>query len=214
MNNKHISYLCLCVVVVEIVAIMVVWIASAANPFGSFNNPLSAEGVRWMFRNLMAAMVSKWLVALLLLAMSWGSLKESGLWNAVVQRTKSGGASLHYRERMGLRVVALITLVFVVTLSLLTMLPEALLLSATGGLFPSPFSEAVVPAISLWLTSASITFGIRIVFRGHQPFRPLYCVADAVAPLCQRGQDARKVIFFPTFFVSWQKSVTFAPKNR
>ena len=145
---------------VEIVAIMVVWIASAANPFGSFNNPLSAEGVRWMFRNLMAAMVSKWLVALLLLAMSWGSLKESGLWNAVVQRTKSGGASLHYRERMGLRVVALITLVFVVTLSLLTMLPEALLLSATGGLFPSPFSEAVVPAISLWLTSASITFGI------------------------------------------------------
>ena len=70
MNNKHISYLCLCVVVVEIVAIMVVWIASAANPFGSFNNPLSAEGVRWMFRNLMAAMVSKWLVALLLLAMA------------------------------------------------------------------------------------------------------------------------------------------------
>lgn len=160
MNTKRISYLCLVVVAVELVAITAAWIASAISPFGAFNNPLSGEGVRWMFRNLMAAMMSEWLVALLLLAISWGCLRESGLWRAVFSRKKVEGASFQYRERMGLRVAALMTIVFLVTMVLLTMLPEALLLSATGEVFPSPFSEAIIPAISLWLTSTSIVFGI------------------------------------------------------
>lgn len=160
MNNRRISYLCLAVVVIELLAITVSWIASAVNPFGSFNNPLSSEGVRWMFRNLMSAMMSKWLVAFLLLAVSWGSLKTSGLWNAVLSRKRSEGESFQYRELMGLRASAVITIVFFAIMLLLTLLPEALLLSATGELFPSPFSEAIIPAVSLWITVTSVVYGI------------------------------------------------------
>lgn len=160
MNNRRISYLCLAVVAVEIVAITGAWIASAVNPFGHFNNPLSGEGVRWMFRNMMSAMTSEWLVALLLFAISYGCITDSGLLKAVFCREKSQRESYQYRERMGLRLALIMTLIFVATMILLTMLPEALLLSATGDVFPSPFSEAIAPAVCLWLTSTSIVFGI------------------------------------------------------
>ncbi|MGN0281695.1 MAG: AbgT family transporter [Prevotella sp.] len=160
MTNRIISYLCLVVIAVEIVAITGAWIASAVNPFGMFNNPLSGEGVRWMFRNMMLAMSSKYLVALLLLAISYGSMRDSGLWKSLFSKSRQTRASSQYRERMGQRLALFVTFIFLVIMALLTMLPEALLLSATGDIFPSPFSEAILPAVSIWITTTSILFGM------------------------------------------------------
>ena len=164
MNNKAVSRLCVAVVAVELVAITGAWMANTINPLGPLNNPLSGEGVRWMFRNMMSAMVSEWLVALLLFAMSMGCMEGSGLTKALriffsTRRTQAD-VSLHYRERMGLRLALLISVLFVVAMALLTTLPEAMLLSATGDVFPSPFSAAVMPAVCLWLAFISIAFGI------------------------------------------------------
>lgn len=186
MSNRVISYLCVVVVAVELLAISCAWTTSAIDPFGPFNNPLSGEGVRWMFRNMMSAMMSEWLVALLLLAMSLGCLKGSGLLKSLSQRFPyHTSGSLHYRERMGLRLAAVITAAFLMVMVVLTTLPEALLLSATGKVFPSPFSAAIVPAVSLWIAVTSMAFGI---IKGsfstiHQVFDSFFNGISRFAPL-------------------------------
>lgn len=163
MKSKTIAWICLFVVSLEVAAITTAWIVSSIDPMGAFKNPFLGDFVRWMFRNMMSLMASEWLVALLLVSMSVECVRGSGLFLSVRKLFTQGkmqAHDIHYREMMGLRLAAVVSMLFFVVLVVLTMLPEALLLSATGELFPSPFSSAVVPALCLWLISVSVLFGI------------------------------------------------------
>ena len=74
MRNKVVARLCLGVVILEMIVILLSWISGSIAPLGWFNNPFLGESIRWMFRNMMSVMASDWLVAVLLVAVSYGGL--------------------------------------------------------------------------------------------------------------------------------------------
>ena len=91
-----------------------------------------------------------WLVLLLLLAMAGGCLWRSDL----LHLSLSG-----YRERLGLRLALLALVLYVAVVLALTAIPHAVLLSATGQLFPSPFSRALIPILSFGVFLLSAVYG-------------------------------------------------------
>jgi aminobenzoyl-glutamate transport protein len=81
--------------------------------------------------------------------MSYGCLKSCG-----VLRFKSS-----YRQSRALIITSLLLLVYVGVIVLLVMMPHAILLSATGSLWPSPFSAAIVPMLAFGVTLLSAVYG-------------------------------------------------------
>jgi aminobenzoyl-glutamate transport protein len=53
-----------------------------------------------------------------------------------------------------------VLLACVVVMLLLTAIPHAILLSATGDLFPSPFSASLIPVAAFSVCASSIVYGI------------------------------------------------------
>mgnify|MGYP002623019307 CR=1 FL=1 len=120
---------------------------------GDFRSLLSSEGIRFFLGGFVDAMRKPLLVWILLLAMAWGAVRESGLRQLFVPAQRKG---------MPLRLTLLVAsvLTFAVLIALLTALPHAVLLSATGRLWPSPFSRALVPLVALWLIVTAVAHGI------------------------------------------------------
>ena len=67
---------------------------------------------------------------------------------------------LTFRDRLAIRVALVFLIIYLVILALLTLTPHAILLSATGHLFPSAFSRSLIPAIAFGLCLVSVTFGL------------------------------------------------------
>ena len=61
---------------------------------------------------------------------------------------------------MALRVAVAFIVIYAAIICLLTLMPHAILLSATGSLFPSAFSRALVPILAFGLCLLSISFGM------------------------------------------------------
>ena len=120
---------------------LVSWLLSAAFPSSGLRSLLSSEGLRWLmghFAEMIATPVLAWL---LLCAMAWGCLARSGLRRA--------------------QVMALLLLAVIVgVMLLLTAIPHAVLLSAVGGLWPSPFSSSLVPVVAFSITLVSASYGL------------------------------------------------------
>ena len=118
---------------------LVSWLLSAAFPSSGLRSLLSSEGLRWLmghFAEMIATPVLAWL---LLCAMAWGCLARSGL---LLRPT-------NYRERRAQVMALLLLAVIVGVMLLLTAIPHAVLLSAVGGLWPSPFSSSLVPVVAV-----------------------------------------------------------------
>ena len=101
-------------------------------------------------------LASPLLVWLLLLMTAVGCLQRSGLLSLLKPRT----SSLTYRDRVALRVAVAFIVIYAAIICLLTLMPHAILLSATGSLFPSAFSRALVPILAFGLCLLSISFGM------------------------------------------------------
>ena len=137
-------------VLTELALVLVSWIFSAASP-GSARSLLSGEGVRWLFGRLATGVASPLLVWVLMGGMAWGSLRGSGLrWH------RPQG----HRERAAWMSALFTALLFVLVVGLLTVVPHAVLLSATGSLFPSPFSDSLVPLLCVGVMLVSLVYGI------------------------------------------------------
>ena len=133
----------------ELALILFSWILSATMMEG-VRSLLSGEGIRWLFGSFTTILASPLLVWLLLALIALGSLQTSGLLS--MQRT--------YRDKLALRVAMVFLVLYVLLIVLLTLLPHAILLSATGALFPSAFSRSLVPLISFGIVLVSISFAI------------------------------------------------------
>lgn len=145
-------HLILALAIAEVVLVLLSWLLSATMTEG-IRSLLSSEGMRWFFGSFVSMLESPWLVWLLLLAMAGGCLWKSGL----LSMGLSG-----YRERVALRITIAIFLLYVLLVVALTAVPHALLLSATGQLFPSPFSRALVPILSFGILLLSIAYGLTL----------------------------------------------------
>ena len=69
-------------------------------------------------------------------------------------------ATRSYRHRVALRTALVFLLLYVAAILALTVTPHAVLLSATGRLFPSAFSRALVPVIAFGITLVSLPYGL------------------------------------------------------
>ena len=96
---------------------------------------------------MMATPQFVWLV---LLAMAAGCLRLSGLFD----RRAS------FREGRALMLTLLLLLVSMGVIVLLAFIPHAVLLSATGRLWPSPFSAAFIPLLAFLVMVSSAVYGM------------------------------------------------------
>lgn len=133
------------------------WLLSATRMEG-VHSLISSEGIRWFFGSWQSIVASPLLVWILLGLIAWGSLRKSDL--APFSHLSSLISHLNYRDKLALRVSLAFLVIYLIILALLTLTPHAILLSATGHLFPSAFSRSFVPIISFGVCLVSVTFGL------------------------------------------------------
>lgn len=150
-SMKVLSRLVVVFVIAELLLVLLSWFFSATL-MADVRPLLSSEGVRWFFAHFVDRISSPLLVWILLLAMAFGALKHSGLLSR--QTTQ--------RRRLGLRVAALLLIVYVAVIMLLTIWPHAVLLSAMGSLWHSPFSRALVPIVAFGVILCSMAYGLTV----------------------------------------------------
>lgn len=182
MNKRLIALACVAFGVAELLLVILSWLLSATRLDG-VRSLISSEGIRWFVGEFTYTLASPLLVWLLLALVALGCLQRSGL--------MSRGRG--YRDRVALRVSLSFIIIYVVIICLLTLMPHAILLSATGSLFPSAFSRALVPIICFGVGVLSISFGM-VSGRLHT----LTDILDALTFGLQQG--APLIILYIMFF--------------
>ena len=163
--KRFLPHIALTLVVVQLLIMLVSWLLSAAFPTSGIRSLLSSEGLRWLMGHFSQLLATPLLAWLLLCAMAWGCLLRSGL---LVRPT-------NYRERRAQLMALLLLAVIVGVMLLLTVVPHAVLLSAVGGLWPSPFSASLVPVVAFSITLVSAFYGL-----ASGRFENISAVYDAV----------------------------------
>lgn len=146
------AWLSASLIVAEVVLAVVSWLFAALNPDSGVRSILSGEGIRWAFGGYIHQMQSSVLVWLLLCGMAYGALHFS--------RFAAGVRPMRYRQRVALRFSVGILLLYLAVVSFFAFAPHAILLSVTGDLFPSAFSDALVPALCFGVVLMSVVYGV------------------------------------------------------
>jgi aminobenzoyl-glutamate transport protein len=133
----------------QLLLMLVSWLLSAAIPTSGVRSLLSSEGLRWFLGHFSDVLGTPLLLCLLLLLMAYGCLKGCG-----ILHFKSS-----YRQNRALIITLSLLFVYVGVIVLLVMMPHAVLLSATGLLWPSPFSAAIVPMLAFGTTLLCAVYG-------------------------------------------------------
>ena len=186
----------------ELLLFILSWLLSATRMEG-VRSLLSSEGIRWFFGSFTEIVASPLLVWLLLGLCAWGCIQRSGLLSLFTSSpfhlfTLS---PLTYREKVALRVSLVFLVIYVVMIALLTLMPHAILLSATGSLFPSAFSRSLVPIIAFGLCLVSITFGL---VSGR-----LRDIGDTFAALSSGIAQGAPLIILYLFMIQFYESLRF-----
>ena len=168
-NSNGLGVVCLALFLSEALLFILSWLLYATRMEG-VRSLISSEGIRWFFGSWQTLFASPLLVWLLLCLIAWGCLRKSGLiklftFHSSLFTSLSSLFTFHsslftYRDRLALRVSLVFLVIYLVILALLTLTPHAILLSATGHLFPSAFSRSLVPVIAFGVCLVSVTFGL------------------------------------------------------
>lgn len=162
MNRKKIrnlfSFTICLLCLAELLLILSSWLISSAFPDSSVRSLLGSEGVRWLLGHSAVSLRRSSLVWLLLAAISYGVYTKSGINRCITNLLKS--RKLHYRGRLSLFLAGTELLFAIIVMLLLTCVPHAILLSVSGDLFPSSFSQSIVPMACMLLLLIGTTSGI------------------------------------------------------
>lgn len=189
--RRILSYSMVTLVVAESLLVLVSWVLSATLT-GSVRSLLSSEGIRWFLGSFVSMLSRPGLVWLLLLSMACGSLWRSGLLTVCMA---------DYRQRLAFRVVMVVVVLYLALILTLTAIPHAILLSATGCLFPSAFSRALVPILSFGVVVASLTFGLMSGRFQH--------LSDALYSLSYGIAESAPLFVLYVLFVQFLNSLAF-----
>jgi len=151
-KRRIIAYLSLTLVLSMVVLVLLSWLLSATIGEG-VHSLLSSEGIRFFFGSFVSVVSHPLLAWIILLSMAWGCLKSCGLLQAF-------GKSIGYRQRQAFFMSAAFLVLYVGVVLMLTATPHAVLLSATGHLWPSAFSRALVPIVAFGVIMLSVIYGI------------------------------------------------------
>lgn len=147
--KRYLPHIAFLLFAAQLLLMLLSWLLAAAIPTSGVRSLLSSEGLRWFLGHFSDVLGTPALLCLLLLLMAYGSLKGCGI--------------LHfkpsYRQNRALCITLLVLVVYAGIIVLLVMVPHAVLLSATGSLWPSPFSAAIVPLFAFGITLLSAVYG-------------------------------------------------------
>lgn len=158
MNGKTVkllAYLTLILVLLQFVLVLMSWIMAAAVPMSSIRSLLGSEGIRWFFGNFGENLSTPILLDIVLFGIAYGAFRTCGLLTLIKEHRFSS-----YRQRFAVQMVVLVLIAVLVIMFLLTAVPHAILLSATGDLFPSSFSDSIIPVLMATLCLVSMTYGV------------------------------------------------------
>ena len=153
MGKRLLGHLAVGLLLALVVLVLASWLLSATQGEG-VRSLLSPEGIRFFFGGFTDMLLNPLLTWLLLLSMAWGCLRHSGLLQFFSKPLAPR------RRRQALILLSVILFVIVCVMLLLTVTPQAMLLSATGQLWPSPFSHALVPVVAFGIILLSSTYGL------------------------------------------------------
>ena len=148
--KSKLPYIALGVCLAWMLLVLLSWILTAVMPDIAMRSMLSAEGIRWLFGRLIFALATPVLVWLAMGISAYGALRRSQL--LTIRRP------LELRERFALQLIVAELSLIVCVMLLLTLLPQPLLLSATGGLAHSSLVHSLVPVGCISLIIISITY--------------------------------------------------------
>ena len=147
--KKYLPHIAFLLFAAQLLLMLVSWLLAAAIPTSGVRSLLSSEGLRWLLGHFSDMLGTPILLCLLLLLMAYGSLMGCG-----ILHFKSS-----YRHSRALIITFMLAVFYVGAIVLLVMIPHAVLLSATGSLWPSPFSAAIVPLLAFGVTLLSAVYG-------------------------------------------------------
>ncbi len=149
MKTKPIAVLAALLIILELVLVLLSWVLSSTTT-EPVHSLLSSEGIRWFLGHACEMILSPLLVWLLFFSIAYGIYRESGFrwW------------SDNRRERTGRHAAIVVLLLYVLVVLSLIAVPHAILLSSMGNIYPSPFSMAFVPMLSLALLLCGVTYGL------------------------------------------------------
>ena len=148
--KKILPHIAVTLFVAQLLLMLVSWLLSAAFPDSGIRSLLSSEGLRWFFGHFSHQLATPLLLCLLLLTMAYGVFRRSGI---LTYRAT-------FRERRALTMTLLLAVVAVAVILLLTAVPHAVMLSAMGTLWPSPFSRALLPMLCFIVIALAAFYGI------------------------------------------------------
>ena len=149
-RNTSVAYIAIVLVCAELLLMLLSWSLVASQTEG-VRSLLSSEGLRWFFGQYTEVILRPELIWLILVSMAVGVFWHSDI---------IGRGGRNYRRYFALRVSFVVGLFLLFVGLLLVILPHAVLLSSTGQLWPSPFSRALVPLLSLLTIITSSIYGL------------------------------------------------------
>lgn len=175
--KRIVYHIALVLIVAQLMLILVSWLLSATLS-EHVRSLLSDEGLRWFAGGFSRLLLTPLLSWLLLCAMAYGCLRKSGI-------TRMFFWPKNYREQLAFRLTLFLIVLMVGGMILLGMVPHAILLSATGRLFPSPFGAALVPMLAFLCILASAAYGLVVRRFSHvyDVFSSMIAGLSSVAPL-------------------------------
>ena len=147
--KKYLPHIAFLLFAAQLLLMLVSWLLAAAIPTSGVRSLLSSEGLRWFLGHFSDVLGTSVLLCLLLLLMAYGCLRGCGILHFKTS----------YRQSRALAIMLLLLAVYVGVIVLLAMIPQAVLLSATGSLWPSPFSAAICPLFAFGITLLSAVYG-------------------------------------------------------
>ncbi len=156
--KRVLSYAVILLLIAQVLLVLVSWLLSASMTEG-VHSLLSSEGIRWFVGQYVNMLASPLLVWLLLLSMAFGCIRSCGLSES---NSRRANPFFRYRELAALRLSAIIVILYVLLILSMTVIPHAVLLSATGSLLPSAFTRAIVPILSVGMILFSVTYGLSV----------------------------------------------------
>lgn len=165
--KRFLPHIALALVVFQLLLMLVSWMLSSALPMSGVRSMLSGEGIRWFMGHFADMLCTSVLVWILLLTMAYGVVVRSGIHKAFTSaftRPKaSPGVQLPslngYRDRRARNIALLFLVGYAAVVALLAIVPHAVLLSASGTLWPSPFSASLPSVIAFGAMATALIYG-------------------------------------------------------
>jgi len=188
--ERIVARLAILLALAEAVLVLLSWLLAATMTEG-VRTLLSADGVRWFFAHFENMIASPALAWLLLMAMAGGALWKSGLLQP--------DGSMNYKR--GVVVVTIVLVFYAGAISWLILMPHAILLSATGRLWPSSFSYALLPICAFGTVICSISHGLVV--------RRFTSLTDVCSSLCYGISKSAPALFLYVLFIQFYESLRY-----